>query len=89
MYNWSPVTFDFLLNPFRTSNNISSFSKEPQISSAITPLNSFHAKERHGKERQLLASFFFDLSFCISTVLPLVIHVRVSPSRKALPHKVY
>ena len=33
---------------------------------------------------QWLASFLFDLSFCISTVLPLVIHRGVFPSRQAL-----
>ena len=32
----------------------------------------------------LLASFPFDLSFCISTVLPLVIYRADSPSRQAL-----
>ena len=32
----------------------------------------------------MLARFLFDLSFCISTVFPLVIHRDVSPSRQAL-----
>ena len=34
--------------------------------------------------QQLLASFLFDLSFCISTALPLVIYCGFSPSRQAL-----
>ena len=34
--------------------------------------------------RLSLASFPFDLSFCISTILPLVIHRGISPSRQAL-----
>ena len=35
-------------------------------------------------ERKLLGSFPFDLSFCINTALPLVIHHGVSPFRQSL-----
>ena len=84
MYNWSSVPFDFLLHSFCCSGNIPSFSRKPQISSAIIPANSFYVKGRHVMGRQLLASFPFDLSFCIIPVLPLVIHHGVSRSRQAL-----
>ena len=84
MYNWSPVPFDSLLHSFYSSGNITSVSRKLQTSPAIIPVNSFHVKGRHVMGRQLLASFLFDFSFCISTVLPLVIHRGVFPSRQAL-----
>ena len=89
MYNWSPVPFDFLLHTFYSSGKIPLFSRKQQISSAVIPVDIFYVKGRNVMERQLLASFPFYLSFCITTVLPLVIHRVVSPSRNALRCKVF
>ena len=86
MYNWSLVPFDFLLHPFCSSGNIQSLSKKPQISLAIIPVSSSPVKGIHVMGRQLLTLFPFDLSFCIATVLPLVIHFGAFPSKQALSY---
>ena len=84
MYNWSPVLFDFPQHPFLSSGNIHLFSRKPQTSSAIIHVSSFHVKGRHIMGQQLLASLPIDLSFCISTVLSLVIYRGVFPSKQGL-----